>query len=87
MPQEGLYLEKVENLLRNFTRKIPGLQDLTYLERLKALKMNSEQRRLERYQIIYAWKIIEGLPQTVGSTGLQPKKGLEESVKFPHWKD
>ena len=53
MPQEGLNLEKVENLLRDFTRKIPGLQDLNYWERLNALKRNSEQRRLERYQIIY----------------------------------
>jgi hypothetical protein len=65
-PQEGPNLEKVENLLRDFTRKIPGLQGLTYWERLDALKMNSEQRRLERYQIIYVWKIMEGLTPNCG---------------------
>ena len=28
--------------------------------------MNSEQRRLERYQVIYAWKIMEGLTPNFG---------------------
>ena len=79
-----LNLEKVENLLRDFTRKIAGLKDLTYWGRLNALKMNLEKKRLERFEIIYDWKIMEGLtPQF----GLQLKKDLKEAVKFPHWKD
>ena len=34
---------------------------MTYLERLKKLKMNSQQRRSERYKIIYVWKTLEKL--------------------------
>ena len=66
LPQEGQNLDKLEKLLRDFTRKIPGMKELNYWERLQKLKMNSEQRRLERYQIIYTWKTIEGLVPNCG---------------------
>ena len=42
MPQEGQDLDKIERLLRDFTRKIPGMQDMNYWGRLRKLKMNSE---------------------------------------------
>ena len=42
-------------------KKIPEVEDLSYWERLKIIKMNSQQRRLERYRFIYTWKVIEGL--------------------------
>ena len=32
---------------------------MNYWERLKHLKMNSQQRRIERYKIIYVWKVLE----------------------------
>ena len=35
--------------------------DLSYNERLKALKLYSLQRRRERYCIIYVCKVLEGL--------------------------
>ena len=66
MPQEGQQLEKIEKLLRDFSRKIPGMGQLNYWERLKSLRMNSEQRRMERYQILYTWKIMEGLSPNCG---------------------
>ena len=53
MPQEGHQLDKIESILRDYTRKIPGMHGLNYWERLQMLKMNSEQRRLERYQVLY----------------------------------
>ena len=37
------------------------MHDLSYNERLKALKLHSLQRRRERYCIIYVWKVLEGL--------------------------
>ena len=37
------------------------MHDLSYNERLKALKLYSLQRRRERYCIIYVWKVLEGL--------------------------
>ena len=59
-------MQNIENVLRNFTFKIPILRHLNYWERLRELKMNSIQRRLERYRIIYTWKIVEGLVPNCG---------------------
>ena len=39
---------------------------MNYWERLRILKMNSQQRRFERYRIIYTWKILEGLVPNCG---------------------
>ena len=58
-PGEGGNLQKLEKLLKDYTSKIPEVSDETYWERLKKLKMNSQQRRIERYKIIYVWKTLE----------------------------
>ena len=52
-------MEKIENLQKNFFNKIPEVQHLNYWEKLKFLKMNSQERRMERYRILYVWKILE----------------------------
>ena len=44
---------------RSFTKHITGMRDLSYHERLQALRLYSLQRRRERYCIILIWKIIE----------------------------
>ena len=53
-------IENIENLQRDFTRKITSVRNLNYWERIKTLKFKSQQRRLERYRILYVWKILEG---------------------------
>ena len=83
MPQEGQNLEKIEKLLRDFTKKIPGMEGLNYWERLGKLKMNSEQRRLERYQVIYTWKIIEGLTPNCGVTWSEVSERNGRTCKIP----
>ena len=60
-PKEGSELEKVEKVLKDFTAKVPQVKSINYWARLKHLKMNSVQRRIERYKIIYVWKTIEAL--------------------------
>ena len=65
-PSEGMELEKIENLLKSYTAKIPSVKHLNYWDRLTSLRMNSEQRRLERYKIIYTWKILERLVPNCG---------------------
>ena len=50
-----IHLEQVQ---RQFTARIKGLQHLTYHERLQALKLMSLQRRRERYCILHLHKII-----------------------------
>ena len=66
MPPQGQKLEKIERLLKSWTCKIPSLRNMNYWERLKELKMNSEQRRLERYRVIYTWKVLQGLVPNPG---------------------
>ena len=59
-------LEKIERLLKSWTCRIPSLRNMNYWQRLKELKMNSEQRRLERYRVIYTWKVVQGLVPNPG---------------------
>ena len=57
MPQEGLHLEKVENLLRDITWKIPGLQELTYWERPWKWTENKEDwRDIKSYMSGRLWR-------------------------------
>ena len=66
MPQESRSMEKVEKVLRDYSRRIPELRGLNYWERLQRLQMNSVQRRLERYQLIYTWKVMSGMVPNPG---------------------
>jgi hypothetical protein len=49
----------LEAVQRTFTSKITGMDTLNYWERLSALNLYSLQRRRDRYDIIYIWKILE----------------------------
>ena len=68
MPLEGKHMEMVEKVMRDYTRWIPELRGLSYHERLSKLMMNSQQRRMERYQVLYCWKVMEGLVPNPGLT-------------------
>ena len=73
-PLESSELQRIENLLKTFSKKIPSIRNENYWVRLKLLKMNSQQRRLERYRIIYTWKALEGL---VPDCGIRTKNNPE----------
>ena len=53
-------IQMLEMVARNFIRQIKGLRHLSYWQQLAHLHMYSQQRRRERYMIIYIWKILEG---------------------------
>ena len=57
---------KIEQIQRSFTRRIEGMKDLNYWERLKTLKLYSMERRRERFIIIYIYKIINNLVPNPG---------------------
>ena len=59
-PQSVKEIEKLEAVQRRFTSKITSVEHLDYWQRLKQLNLMSLQRRRERYQIIYFWKIVNG---------------------------
>ena len=53
-------IQILENVQKQFTRRIEGLHEMDYWDRLKKLKLLSLQRRRERYTIIHTWKILNG---------------------------
>jgi len=61
-------IQKLEAIQRQYTSKIPVLSEQNYWERLKTLKLNSQERRMERYRIIYVWKILEDKVPNPGIT-------------------
>ena len=61
-PLQSVNLQKIET----FTKRIPQVKEENYWMRLCSLKMNSQQRRLERYRIIYTWKALEGIVPECG---------------------
>ena len=46
----------IENIV-SFTFRVSGVEGLDYLERLAKLRMYSQERCRERYQIIFVWKL------------------------------
>ena len=60
-PHKSGEIFELERVQKNFMKKIAGLDNKNYWERLKELDLYSLERRRERYLIIYVWKIIQGL--------------------------
>ena len=83
MPPQGQKLEKVERLLKSWTSRIPTIRNLTYWQRLKEMKMYSEQRRLERYRVIYTWKVLQGLVPNPGIVEAQENEYLGRRCQIP----
>ena len=54
-------IKTLESVQRLFTSKIAGLSELSYHDRLKILRIQSLQRRRERFIILTMWKIINQL--------------------------
>ena len=65
-PHSAGEITKLENVQRNFLKKIHNNRNLSYWDQLRHLKLFSLQRRRERYRIIYLWKILEKRAPIVG---------------------
>ena len=60
-PSDQASITKLENVARHFTSHIAGMEGRNYWERLEELSMYSQERRRERYMIIFIWKLAMGL--------------------------
>ena len=58
-----LSIARLESVCRHFTAKVHGLESFDYWERLAHLQLYSQERRRERYAIIFVWKLAEQLVQ------------------------
>ena len=52
---------KLESVHCHLTSNVLGLENFDYWERLKELHLYSQERRRERYMIIFLWKLSQGL--------------------------
>ena len=81
LPSKPGDLQTIENLQRIYTSKIPEVKQMNYWQRLKHLKMLSQERRMERYSAIYVWKILEGIVPNCGlEISHSERRGREVSV-------
>ena len=69
-------IQRIEEIQRSFLRKING-SDKNYWNCLKKMSVYSLERRRERYQIIYVWKVLENtVPNINGIVGKEnPRLG------------
>ena len=54
-------IETLEKVQRRFTKRIPGLKDLTYCQRLARLKLDSLELRRARLDLMFTYKLVFGL--------------------------
>ena len=73
-PADQTSISELESVARHFTSKIDGMAGLDYWERLDSLSLYSQERRRERYQIIFLWKVAQGLVQGYKSTFVQSER-------------
>ena len=64
-------IQRLELLQKAFVSRIEGMSHLNYWDQLKHLRLQSLERRRERYQIIYTWRIIEGQVPNFDSTPIK----------------
>jgi ribonuclease P/MRP protein subunit RPP40 len=60
-PPDQASIARLESVARHFTCQIAGMEELDYWDRLSSLKLYSQERRRERYAIIFIWKIAQQL--------------------------
>ena len=64
-------IRELETVQRAFTKKIGGLQDMSYHQRLEKLNLYSLERRRDRFVVLYVWRIINGYTPNLESQGCQ----------------
>ena len=75
-PCDQTSISSLESVARNFTAKVEGMDGLDYWDRLKSLHLYSQERRRERYRIIFLWKVAQGLVQGYKATFTNsPRRG------------
>ena len=62
-PSDQGSINKIESIQYNLVNRIRDykLANLNYWEKLQELHLYSQERRRERYQVIFLWKICQGL--------------------------
>ena len=83
MPGQAKSMQAIEKLMYDYTSRIPEFREQNYWMRLSSLKMNSQERRMERYRIIYIWKVLESLVPNCGVHLTNENPRLGRKCKIP----
>ena len=59
-PHSKMLINQIENIQRKFTKRLPGLSNKSYFERLKTLKLCTLEERRLRLDLIFLYKILKG---------------------------
>ena len=83
-PSKASDMERIESLFRTFSKKIPALRNLSYWERLKQFKLYLQERRMERYRILYVCKLLRELVPNCGLefSSKDSRGGLECIIQY-----
>ena len=76
----------LEKCFYDFTSRIIDIKNHNYWTRLVKLQMLSQERRMERYRIMYIWKILEGLAPNSGVELMPSNPRLGRQVRIPRLK-
>ena len=85
-PKKVSDIQQLEAVQKTFTKRIWGIQDLDYWQRLKSLKLMSLQRRRERYVIVHMWKILHCICPNDLQIEFRPPSRLGQKAKVPQSK-
>ena len=69
-PSKRKFINLIEKVQRNFTKRLTNMKEKTYYERLQELNIYSMERRRERYEVLYTFKLLKSL---VPNIGIKPK--------------
>ena len=75
-------IAKLEQILKSYSKGILGLESSNYWDRLRILKINSIQRQMEHYRMLYIWKVITGKVPNFGlSWDSNSRRGRMVSIR------
>ena len=64
-------IQSLELLQKSFLKRITGMASFSYWDHLAELNLYLLERRRERYQIIYTWRIVENQVPNFESTPIE----------------
>ena len=82
-PSDQGSISRLESIARHFSAQVSGMEDKDYWERLDELHMYSQERRRERYSIIFLWKLAQQLVRIHSRVCAEPQEGQTVSCP-PH---
>ena len=74
-------MEALERVQKRFTRMLPGMEGISYGERLEKLDLFSLERRRLREDLIEVYKVVRGMDRVDSQTLFSR---VEESITWGH---